>query len=43
MKRTVVELPNGIRIIINKNSNPQILMLFQKAFDKLNREFKYKN
>ena len=43
MKRTVVTVPNGMRIIITEKSNPHIVMLFQKAFEKLNKEHKCDN
>ncbi len=38
MKRTVVNLPNGIRIIIDGSSDKRNVDMFRRAFERMQRE-----
>jgi hypothetical protein len=35
--KTTVTLPNGMRIVITKNSDPGNVQMFNKAFERLNK------
>jgi hypothetical protein len=40
MMRTVIEMPNGMRIIVTENSNPYYVLMVQRTMDKINGKTK---
>lgn len=36
--KMVIEVPNGIRVVINDDSNPRLVEMFIQAFKRLNNK-----